>query len=97
MLKDCDFKQNDRISEATNSNKTTSATSQLDVLNPELSDTLVASTKIISYANSRTYRAGSLAWHMDTTKRKVCDTARKDINKKTKTKTKPKVQYQYSQ
>lgn len=64
--------------------KTTSVANFLDVLKPELYDTLVGATKIISGydVNSRTYKAGSLALHMGTTLRQVCDTATKDIIKK---------------
>lgn len=64
--------------------KTTAVKRLIDVLKPEFFDAIVAATKIISGYDptSKTYKASSLALHMGTTLRQICDTAAKNIIKK---------------
>ncbi|KAK4882271.1 hypothetical protein RN001_005590 [Aquatica leii] len=66
--------------------KTTAVQCFFDVLKPELFDNLVSATKIISGYNpeTRTYKASSLALHMGTTLKQVCDQASKMIIKKSR-------------
>lgn len=64
--------------------KTTAIPSLFSALRPEYFDNLVAATKIISGFNlqTKTYEAGSLAMHMGTTLKQVCQTATKLVIKK---------------
>lgn len=57
-----------------------------DALKPEMFDHFVSATKIISGYNdeTRTFGAGSLALHMGTTLKQVCDVASKLLIKKSK-------------
>ncbi|XP_050315165.1 uncharacterized protein LOC126749510 [Anthonomus grandis grandis] len=58
----------------------------LDTLKPEMFDHFVAATKIISGYNeeTRSFKASSLALHMGTTLKQICDMATKLLIKKTK-------------
>ncbi|XP_050314971.1 uncharacterized protein LOC126749344 [Anthonomus grandis grandis] len=58
----------------------------LDTLKPEMFDHFVAATKIISGYNEETqsFKASSLALHMGTTLKQICDMATKLLIKKTK-------------
>ncbi|KAJ8927335.1 hypothetical protein NQ314_020212 [Rhamnusium bicolor] len=64
--------------------ETTNVQRLIDVLKPEFFDTIVAATKVISgyNPNNKTYKSASLALHMGTTLKQVCDTATKNIIKK---------------
>ncbi|KAF5282661.1 hypothetical protein FQA39_LY17521 [Lamprigera yunnana] len=64
----------------------TGAATLFEALKPEFFDHLVSSTKIISGYNpdSKTFTASSLALHMGTTLKQVCDIAIKMIIKKSK-------------
>lgn len=64
--------------------KTTAVQRMLDVLKPEFFDSLVTATRAISGydATTKSYRASSLALHMGTTLKQICDTATKSIIKK---------------
>ncbi|KAF5296094.1 hypothetical protein FQA39_LY02728 [Lamprigera yunnana] len=64
----------------------TGVTTLFEALKPEFFDYLVSSTKMISrYSpDSKTFTASSLALHMGTTLKLVCDIARKMIIKKSK-------------
>lgn len=63
--------------------KITGVETLFGALKPEFFDNIVAATKIISGYDvaARTYRAASLALHMGTTLKQVCDTANKMIIK----------------
>lgn len=64
--------------------KTTGVKQMIDVLKPEFFDSIVVATKVISGYNADThsYKAGSLALHMGTSLRQLCDTATKNIVRK---------------
>lgn len=55
----------------------------IDSLKPEFFDAIVAAAKVISGYDhsSKTYKAGSLALHMGTSLRQICDVASKNIIK----------------
>ncbi|CAG9773450.1 unnamed protein product [Ceutorhynchus assimilis] len=66
--------------------KSCGAKQLIDILKPEYFDNFVAATKVLSGfdINTKTFRAGSLALHMGTNLKYICDTATKLIIKKSK-------------
>lgn len=64
--------------------QTTGIQKLFNALKPEFFDNFVSAAKVISGYNviSRTFKASSLALHMGTTMKQVCDTATKLIIKK---------------
>lgn len=66
--------------------KTCNVYQLFNILKPEYIDNLVAATKIISGldVNTKTFKAGSLALHMGTNLKYICDAAPRLIIKKSK-------------
>ncbi|KAI4455449.1 hypothetical protein MML48_9g00016401 [Holotrichia oblita] len=69
-----------------NLKETTGIGSLIDVLVPEFFDNIILATKIISGydTEAKTFKASSLALHMGTTLKQVCDVANKMIIKKSR-------------